>query len=79
MTREWIGNLTYEQAEWHYHAGLIGERDWRAYVLAWTWCGVRWGGTAGLRQERFHGRLGYDALERRRARARKLANAYFGA
>lgn len=77
-SRRTVGNLTYNAAEGAYRAGLISDRDWRAFVLAWTWCGMRWGGQAGIKQERCYQRLGGEGLERRRARAKRLADAYFG-
>jgi hypothetical protein len=55
--------------------GLLGNvrfderaRDW--YVLLWTWGAPRFGGQAGLLQDRYYDRLGKEALERRIARAR---------
>jgi hypothetical protein len=76
MTRHQFDTYTYNQALDAYHSGAWTDHDWRAYLLAWTWSNMRFGGAAGIRQERCFTALGYDGLLRRRARAARLADQF---
>lgn len=67
------GGMSYDQAAHAYNAGRLSERDWRAFLLAWEWCCVRFSST---RQERAWHALGQAAIERRFERAKRLLDRY---
>jgi len=48
------------------------EQARRAYRLLWTWSAPRFGGIAGLKQERAYARLGADGLRRRFERCNRI-------
>lgn len=63
---------SYEMAAYHYRTGIVSEDVWRWYVFFWTWTCGRYGGAAGLRQDRAFKALGSDIYFRRIERVRAL-------
>lgn len=63
-------SLTFEQATKRHAAGLCTDRDYREFVLLWTWSAPRYGGDAGRAHDRAHQRLGTARYWRRLARGR---------
>jgi len=61
--------LPYEEAERMHRVGTLSYAHWRLYLLLWTWSAPRFGGEAGMAQDRCYRRIGEAGLERRQARA----------
>lgn len=70
--RKHLWRASANQTAYWYRQGMITDYEFRACRLAATWCAPRYGGDAANSQDRYFRRLGYEALERRRNRARVL-------
>jgi hypothetical protein len=65
---------TYEQAEYHYRQGFIGELTWRWYVFFWVWSAPRFSNVADAdrKQGRAFAKLPRDVYYRRFDRVNAL-------
>lgn len=76
----WIrSNASLSEVEGTSRFGLVDNERFtyqavRAFKLLWSWSSHRFAGPAGKAQDRFIDKCGNDALERRFARAKRIAD-----
>jgi hypothetical protein len=65
---------TYAQARQARDSGAITARQWKWFLLFWTWSTVRWSNleNAGTKQDKCHAAIGYEGMLRRFDRVQRL-------
>jgi hypothetical protein len=65
-------NVSYSDTKRMHDNGLMTDREWKRYVIAWTWSTGRFGGKAGRLQDAFYNSRGKPAYIRRVVRMRRV-------
>lgn len=69
-------HVSWDRARYMFYSGIISAREWDWYVFLWTWGAPRFSDPANAKQFRCSQKIGYDGLQRRFARVRKIMEQF---
>ena len=66
-----IAGTSLKQAERLLHDGRIDANTYTSFRRVWSWCAPRFAGEAGMNQDQFHARHGWQAMQAKIDKTRK--------